>query len=154
MAAARSRTAFGRTTVALGAAGTIAFAPIAGAVPAIAQEVTAALDPITIRIGANQGFTRVEFAGVVGSRARIRRDGQSVVVRIGSTAAPDVTRLKIDPPPGVEKVETRAALDATEIVLTLAEGAEARSGTDDGAVWLNLYPDGSAAAAATPADRP
>ena len=137
--------------MALGAAGTIAFAPIAGAVPAIAQEVTAALDPITIRIGANQGFTRVEFAGVVGSRARIRRDGQSVIVRIGSTAAPDVTRLKVDPPPGVEKVETRAALDATELVLTLAEGAEARSGTADGAVWLNLYPTGSAAATAAPA---
>ncbi len=140
--------------MALGAAGTIAFAPIAGAVvPAFAQEASAALDPVTIRVGANDGFTRIEFAGVVGSRARVRRDGQSVVVRIGSTAAPDVSRLKVDPPPGVEKVETRAALDATELVITLAEGADARSGTADGALWLNLYPPGAAspAAAATSA---
>ncbi|MES2861187.1 MAG: hypothetical protein V4701_06915 [Pseudomonadota bacterium] len=138
-------TAIGRTTVALGAAGTIAFAPIAGAVvPAFAQEAAAALDPVTIRIGANRGFTRVEFAGVVGSRARVRRDGQSVVIRIGSTAAPDVSRLKTDPPPGVDKVETRSALDATELVLTLAEGADARTGSADGAVWLNLYPAGAA----------
>ncbi len=134
--------------MALGAAGTIAFAPLAGAVgPVLAQEASAALDPVTIRVGANDGFTRVEFAGVVGSRARVRRDGRSVVVRIGTTAAPDVTRLKVDPPPGVDKVETRAALDATELVLTLAEGAEARSGNDDGAIWLNLYPAGSAPAA-------
>ncbi|MDP3404869.1 MAG: hypothetical protein Q8S03_09275 [Brevundimonas sp.] len=143
MARARSRTAIGRTTVALGAAGTIAFAPIAGAVaPVMAQEAEAALDPITIRVGANDGFTRIEFAGVVGARSRIRREGQAVVVRIGSTAAPDVSRLKVDPPPGVAKVETRAVIDATELVLTLAEGGDIRSGTADGAVWLNLYPAG------------
>jgi len=148
MAGARSRTAIGRTTAALGAAGTIALAPIGVSVaPAVAQESSAALDPITIRVGANDGFTRVEFAGVVGSRSRVRRDGQTVVVRIGSTAAPDVTRLKVDPPPGVEKVETRAALDATELVITLAEGADARTGSADGAVWLNLYPAGQAPAA-------
>ncbi len=134
--------------MALGAAGTIAFAPIAGAaVPALAQERAAILDPVAISIGANDGFTRVEFAGVVGSRARVRRDGRRVIVRIGSTAAPDGTRLKVDPPPGVEKVETRAALDATELVSTLAEGADARTGAADGAVWLNLYPDGSSTAA-------
>ncbi|WP_298162343.1 hypothetical protein [Brevundimonas sp.] len=148
MAGARTSTAIGRTTAALGAAGTIALAPIAGAVvPAFAQEAAAALDPITIRVGANDGFTRVEFAGIVGSRSRVRREGQTVVVRIGSTAAPDVSRLKVDPPPGVEKVETRATLDATELVITLAEGADARSGTDDGAVWLNLYAAGAAPAA-------
>jgi tetratricopeptide (TPR) repeat protein len=148
MAGPRTSTAIGRTTAALGAAGTIALAPIAGAVvPAFAQEAAAALEPITIRVGANDGFTRVEFAGIVGSRSRVRRDGQTVVVRIGSTAAPDVTRLKVDPPPGVEKVETRAALDATELVITLAEGADARTGSADGAVWLNLYPAGAAPAA-------
>ena len=149
MVGARSRTAIGRTTAALGAAGTIALAPVAGSVvPAFAQEVAnVALDPITIRVGANDGFTRVEFAGVVGSRARVRKDGQTVVVRIGSTAAPDVSRLKNDPPPGVEKVETRAALDATELVITLAEGADARTGSADGAVWLNLYPAGEVPAA-------
>ena len=145
MAAPRSRTAIGRTSTALGVAGTIALAPVLAAVgPVLAQEASAALDPITIRVGANDGFTRIEFAGVVGSRSRIRREGQTVIVRIGSTAAPDVSRLKVDPPPGVDKVETRATLDATELVVTLAEGADARSGTADGAVWLNLYPAGAA----------
>src|SRR5690606_33273728 len=45
----------------------------------------------------------------------------------------------VDPPRGVEKVETRAVRGGTELVLTLAEGADARSGSADGAVYLNLY---------------
>ena len=145
MAGARSRASIARTSVALGAMGAVVLAPMAAAVaPAMAQEASRAADPVTIRIGANAGFTRVEFAGAVGSRARVRRDGQAVIVRIGSTAAPDVTRLKVDPPPGVAKVETRATQGGTELVLTLAEGADARSGSADGAVWLNLYAPGAA----------
>ena len=124
-----------RTTVAAAAAGAVAFAPLAP----LAQEAGGAVDPITIRIGANAEFTRIEFAGVIGARSRVRREGDKVIVRIGSTAAPDVSRLKVDPPRGVSKVETRAVQGATELVLTLAEGADARSGSADGAVYLNLY---------------
>ena len=134
-----------RTSVAAAAAGAVALAPMAP----MAQEGAPPLDPVAIRIGANAEFTRIEFAGVVGSRARVRRDGRTVVVRIGSTAAPDVSRLKVDPPKGVETVETRAVRGATELILTLAEGADARSGTADGAVYLNLY--ATAAEAPAPA---
>ena len=146
-----------RTTAAAVAAGAVVFAPVAP----LAREAGAALDPVSIRIGANETFTRVEFAGVIGSRSRIRREGRDVIVRIGSTAAPDVSRLKVDPPRGVDKVETRAVQGATELVLTLAEGADARSGSADGAVYLNLYPvapeaparDLAAAAVAAPTVR-
>lgn len=124
-----------RTTVAAAAAGAVLLAPLAP----LAQEADAALDPVTIRIGATADFTRIEFAGVVGSRARVRREGDRVIVRIGSTAAPDVSRLRVDPPKGVAKVETRAVQGATELVLTLAAGAGMRSGSADGAVYLNLY---------------
>ena len=140
--------------MALGAVGAVVLAPILGGVaPAMAQEVSQASDPVTIRLGTSSraeagapggNFTRVEFAGVIGSRSRIRREGQAVVIRIGSTAAPDISLLKNSPPPGVDKVETRAVTGATELVLTLAAGAEARSGVDDGAVWLNLYAPGAA----------
>ncbi|MBW8303568.1 MAG: hypothetical protein K0M78_06440, partial [Brevundimonas sp.] len=124
-----------RTTAAAAAAGAVVLAPMAP----LAQESGAPLDPITIRIGANAEFTRIEFAGVIGGRSRVRREGDKVIVRIGSTAAPDVSRLKVDPPRGVSKVETRAVQGATELVLTLDEGADARSGAADGAVYLNLY---------------
>src|SRR5690606_1419634 len=107
----------------------------------------------TIRIGANPEFTRLEFAGVIGARSRVRQEGDEVIVRIGSTAAPDVSRLKVDPPRGVEKVETRAVSGGTELVLTLAQGAGVRTGSADGAVYLNLYavaPAARAAASAAP----
>ncbi|MBU3972007.1 MAG: hypothetical protein KKG54_14490, partial [Alphaproteobacteria bacterium] len=125
-----------KTSVAAAAAGAVLFAPLAP----LAQEAAAALDPVSIRIGANTEFTRIEFAGVIGARSRVRREGDVVIVRIGSTAAPDVSRLKVNPPRGVSKVETRAVQGGTELVLTLAEGADARTGSADGAVWLNLYP--------------
>ena len=144
MTRASSRKSIARTTVALGAVGAVVLAPVlTPAAPAVAQEAArAALDPITLRVGANDGFTRVEFAGVIGARSRVRRDGDKVIVRLGSTAAPDVSRLKNDPPPGVEKVETRAVTGATELILTLKSGADARTGSADGAVWLNLYAPG------------
>jgi len=140
-----------RTTVAAAAAGAVAFSPLAP----LAQEAGAPVDPISIRIGANAEFTRIEFAGVIGARSRVRREGRDVIVRIGSTAAPDVSRLKVDPPKGVEKVETRSVQGATELVITLAEGADARSGSADGAVYLNLFasaPDAPAPAEAAVQD--
>ena len=134
-----------RTTVAAAAAGAVVLSPLAP----LAEETGAAVDPIDIRVGANPRFTRVEFAGVIGARSQVRREGQTVIVRIGATAAPDISRLRVDPPKGVESVETRSVPGATELVLTLAEGADARTGSADGAVWLNLYAPGKAPPAET-----
>lgn len=137
--------------------GAVVLGPLPTALaPAFAQEASAPSEPLAIRVGSNPEFTRVEFAGVIGQRARVRREGQSVVVRLSTTAAPDVSRLRNDPPPGVEKVETRAIRGGSELVLTLAEGADARSGAADGAVWLNLYgkaPPAPPAAAIPPGSR-
>ena len=129
-----------KTTVAAAAAGVVVFAPLAPH----AEGANVSSGPVEIRVGANTGFTKIEFAGVVGSRARVRQDGRAVIVRIGTTAAPDISRLRVDPPKGVEKVETRSVQGATELVLTLAEGAGVRSGAADGAVWVNLYAPGAA----------
>jgi tetratricopeptide (TPR) repeat protein len=137
-----------KTTVAAAAAGAVALAPMA---PLAQEAARAVLDPVTIRIGQNAEFTRVEFAGVIGARSQVRREGQAVVIRIGATAAPDVSRLRVDPPKGVEKVETRSVRGGTELILTLADGAGARSGVADGAVWLNLYETAPDAPAASPA---
>ncbi|MGH7025861.1 tetratricopeptide repeat protein [Brevundimonas sp.] len=139
-----------KTTVAAAAAGVVVFAPLAPH----AEGANLSSGPVEIRVGANAHFTKIEFAGVVGARAQVRREGQAVVVRIGTTAAPDVSRLKVDPPKGVAKVETRAARGGTELVLTLAEGADARSGAADGAVWLNLYAPGAGPEGAKPSAVP
>ncbi|MCA0367195.1 MAG: hypothetical protein LCH57_03925 [Proteobacteria bacterium] len=142
-----------KTTVAAAAAGAVAFAPLAP----LAQEAGRGRDPLSINIGQNAEFTRVEFGGVIGVRSRVSRDGDKVVVRLGVSAAPDVSRLRVDPPPAVKAVETRMARGGgTDLVITLAPGAEARSGVADGAVWLNLYAPGKApetTEAARPATR-
>ncbi len=146
MSGARHSKRILRTTVAAAAAGAVVLAPMAP----LAQEGVGPVDPVTIRIGANPTFTRVEFAGVIGARSQVRRLGQDVVIRIGTTAAPDVSRLRVDPPPGVTNVETRSVRGGTELVLTLAEGADAQTGSADGAVYVNLYaeaPEGSRPAA-------
>ncbi|QYF88371.1 hypothetical protein KY493_10760 [Brevundimonas sp. PAMC22021] len=127
--------------MAAAAAGAVALAPVA---PSLAQEAARGGAPLSVDIGRTADFTRVEFGGVIGGRAQVRRQGDAVIVRIGTTAAPDISRLKVDPPEGVASVETRAVRGAAEVVITLAEGAQARSGVADGAVWLNLYAPGKA----------
>jgi tetratricopeptide (TPR) repeat protein len=152
MSARRTSRRVLNSTVALAAAGAVALSPV---LPLAQEYQPASMDPVAIRIGAAEDYTRVEFAGVVGARSRVTVDGRRVVVRIGTTAAPDVSRLKVDPPSGVESVETRAVQGGTELILTLAEGAEARTGMADGAVFLNLYAPGRAperAAGETQAD--
>ncbi|RZJ87009.1 MAG: hypothetical protein EON88_23680 [Brevundimonas sp.] len=149
MSAHRSRQRLLNSTVAVATAGALVFAPLAS----LAQEGARVADPIVIRVGSTAEFTKVEFAGVIGARARVRRVGQQVVVRVGTTAAPDVSLLKVNPPPGVTGVETRAVQGGTDIILTLAEGADVRNGAADGSVWLNLYPtkpEGEAPAPAAP----
>lgn len=140
-----------KTTVAAAAAGAVALAPLS---PSLAQEGRGAGAPLSVEIGRNDTFTRVEFGGVIGGRSQVRRDGERVVVRMGTTAAPDVSRLRVDPPEGVKAVETRAVRGGTELIITLAEGAEARSGVADGAVWLNLYGPGKAPEAEQQAAKP
>ena len=134
-----------KTTVAAAAAGAVVLAPLSP----LAQEAGRSRDPLSISIGRNAEFTRVEFGGVIGVRSRVSRQGDQIVVRLGTTAAPDVSRLKVDPPAGVKAVETRqirggARAGGTDLVITLQDGADARSGVADGAVWLNLYAPGKA----------
>ena len=64
-----------KTTVAAAAAGVVVFAPLAPH----AEGANVASGPVEIRVGANAGFTKVEFAGAVGSRARVRQDGRVLV---------------------------------------------------------------------------
>lgn len=138
--------------MAAAAAGAVALAPLAAQAQApIQTQVTEAGDPVAIRVGVNPGFTRLEFAGVIGTRSQVRQAGRELIVRIGSTAAPDVSRLRVDPPPGVEGVATRAVRGGSELVLTLADGASIQSGRADGAVWVNLYAPGAGPAAEAPA---
>ncbi len=129
-----------RTSVALTAAGSMALAPMPGALAQQVAPIASTAASVVVRIGQSDGFTRVEFAGAAGARAQVRASGRTVRVRIPSTAAPDVARLTVDPPAGVQSVRTRAVAGGHEVEIFLAEGGEFRTGRADGAVYLNLYP--------------
>ncbi|WP_205598337.1 hypothetical protein [Caulobacter sp. 17J65-9] len=135
----RSRRAVLNTTVAIACAGAIAvgsFAEAAGP-PPVAPIASAA--QIEILVGENAEISRVEFHGASGARAAVRRNGRDVVVRLPGAGRPDIGRLRADPPLGVEKVETRAVAGGVELVFTLVEGAEAKTGHADGAVYLHVF---------------
>jgi hypothetical protein len=145
-----------RTTTAVVCALAVATGPVA--TPALAAPTgLRSLDGVEVKIGASDSFTKVEFRGLQGSRATIRQDGRTVIVRLPKGSAPNIARLRVDPPKGVAGVDTREAPEGFEILIALAPQAEARFGRADGAVFLNLFPSPSettraaqAAAAANP----
>ncbi|MDZ4374600.1 MAG: endoglucanase [Phenylobacterium sp.] len=80
-------------------------------------------------------FSRIEVRG----QATVRREGQTVVLAFAPGANPDVARLRTAPPRWVKSAERRAAGRQTELVLTLADDADAKSGRADGAVYVNIF---------------
>jgi tetratricopeptide (TPR) repeat protein len=132
----RARGVLKSTVAAVCVAATAAAPALAAGRP---EAAVVASGPVDVRVATNPQFTRVEFHGVLGARATVRTEGRDVVVRLPRGAEPNLGRLKVDPPQGVVSVETRKAATGPEVVLRLADGAQAKSGRADGAVFLNLF---------------
>lgn len=142
----------------------VAAITIAGvAAPASLAETTTAAAPragAQIRVAQSRDFSRIE---ITGTRAQVRRDGQSLVVRLGAGANPDISRLRVSPPRWLKSTEARRTGGALELVLSLADDADAKVGTADGSTYINLFqkPEATApptvqaaAAQEAPSDRP
>ncbi len=94
--------------------------------------------PLDIRVGSGPQLSRIEFHG-----ARMldsRRDGAAVVLRFALKSAPLMPRLHVDPPPYLKSAEARMAGGAAEVRLVLADGADAKVLSDDGAAVVTLFP--------------
>ncbi len=117
-----------------GAAGLAVSAPLADQVAA----ALASKSEIDLRVGRNGGVSRVELYGSVGSRASVRSDKGQVVIRLPGAKTPDIGDFRVNPPTGVKAVDLRRDARASEIVLTLDEGAKARFGRSDGAVFVQI----------------
>jgi hypothetical protein len=115
---------------------------------------TVRASPMEIRVGQSNGFSRIEFhwKGNVGYTTR--REGDDFVVRFSRDADPDMSRLRVDPPPFLKTASLRRQGKILEVVLTLQPGAEAKPGQDIDSIYVNLSqkaPEGvSAAAPAAP----
>ena len=113
------------------------------AAPALAAP---AAGQVLVKVGTTDGLSRLEFQGAQPISAK--REGADLVLRFGRIAAPDLSRLRVDPPPFLKTAQATPVNGGIEVRLTLADGAEARLGKADGATYVNLAAPAPAPAAA------
>ena len=122
-------------------------APAGIAAPAAPAASAQRAGPV-VRVAQARDFSHIELQGA--PNAAIRRVGQDVIVRLPRASDPDISRLRVDPPPWVKTAIARRAGAYLELVVTLADGADAKTGSADGATFINAFAKPAAAAAATP----
>ncbi|WP_082601985.1 endoglucanase [Phenylobacterium sp. Root700] len=105
----------------------------AGVAPA---QTTAPRGGLEVRVAQARDFSRIEFKG---ARAVARRDGQTLILKFNGQANPDISRLRVSPPKWLKTTEARRASGGLELVLTLAENADAKVGVADGVTYVNLF---------------
>jgi hypothetical protein len=109
------------------------------AATAVTAKAPAPASPMEIRVGQSNGFSRIEFhwKGNVGFTTR--REGDDVIVRFSRDADPDMSRLRVDPPPFLKTAALRRQGKILEVVLTLQPGADAKPGHDMDSIYVNLF---------------
>ena len=109
--------------------------------------------PLDVRVASTRGFSRLEFRWTGAVAYVTRREGRKLIVLFNRYAEPDIAQLRLNPPEHIEDAEARRGPDGgLELALTLAEGAEVKTGRADGAIYLNVYaPAEAAEAEAAPA---
>lgn len=115
-------------------------APTGLAVPAAAYAQAAPRPVLQVAVAQAEDFSRLEFK--LGGRApamNVRREGQVLVLRFPRDAEADIARLRIAPPRWLKSAEARRAGGALELVLTLADDADALTGAADGVAYVNLF---------------
>ncbi len=111
----------------------------AGAMAQAPLRVAAVAGPLTIRVGEAKDLSHIEFRWAGGAKMSARRDGQTLTLRFSRDAHPDLARLRVDPPQFLKTAEARTVGGRLELLLTLADDADANSGFADGAAYVNLF---------------
>ncbi len=99
----------------------------------------AAASPLEVRTAQARDFTRIEFRWAGGARVSQRRDGQTLTLRFSRDAKPDLSTLRIMPPKWLKGAQARQTGGGLEIDLLLADDADAKVGSADGAIYVNLF---------------
>jgi tetratricopeptide (TPR) repeat protein len=104
---------------------------------------------IEVRVASTATFSRVE---VRGGRATGRQDGQTIILTLDRDGDPDISRLRTAPPKWFKTAEKRRVNGRLQLILTLADDAEAKIGTADGSTYVNAFEkaEPSKAGASTP----
>jgi tetratricopeptide (TPR) repeat protein len=91
---------------------------------------------LDVRVASAETFSRIEISG---ARATTRRDGQTVTFSFDRDADPDIARLRTAPPKWIKTAEKRHVGGRLQLVVTLADDADAKLGQADGATYLNAF---------------
>jgi tetratricopeptide (TPR) repeat protein len=94
---------------------------------------------MVVKVAQNPDFSRVEFHWPAGGRAVTKRSGQTIAVRFSRDTRPDISRLRVSPPPFVKTATARSVGGGLEIVLELTDDADALIGQADGGVFINAF---------------
>lgn len=126
-----------------------------------AGPVAASRAALDVRVAQAAEFSRLEFHWAGGARMTSKRDGQVLTLRFNRDANPDIAQLRLSPPRWIKSAEMRRAGGGLEFILTLADDADARVGSADGADFVNVFaragamaPSAAAPAAVAPVGRP
>jgi tetratricopeptide (TPR) repeat protein len=86
-----------------------------------------------VRVATTETFSRIEISGRVGAS----RQGQ--VLTLSMPGDPDVARLITSPPKWVKSAERKRTSGGVQVLLTLADNADAKVGQADGATYVNVF---------------
>ncbi|MEY4254789.1 MAG: hypothetical protein RLZZ141_16 [Pseudomonadota bacterium] len=109
--------------------------------------------PLDVRVAKSEAFSRVEFRWSSPTRATITRNGQTILVRFNRNAKPDISRLRVSPPPYIKTAEAKPVGTGLEVSIALTDDADFISGQADGGSYINIFrrADPEAKSAATQA---
>jgi tetratricopeptide (TPR) repeat protein len=100
---------------------------------------TSPASPMEIRVGESNGFSRIEFHWQGNVGYTVKRDGDELTVRFSRDADPDMSRLRVDPPPFLKTARLERQGKILSIVMTLQPGADAKPGQDTDSIYVNLF---------------
>jgi tetratricopeptide (TPR) repeat protein len=118
-------------------AGVAAIAVASAVAPAGAATPSDTRAGIDVRVAQADGFSRVEFVGGPGAQAQ--RNGQVLTLSFPRDADPDISRLRTSPPKWIKTAEKSHSGGRLQVTLTLADDADAKIGSADGASYVNVF---------------
>ncbi|MHA1600662.1 MAG: hypothetical protein ACTSW2_07530, partial [Alphaproteobacteria bacterium] len=109
----------------------------------MALATAVAAERVAVRIGEHPGFSRLVFdwRGPVG--ARLEQTADRATVHFDRTVELDLARYKADPPPGILGVSVTDKTPGMAVVITMADGFQARLLEVDGVVVVDVLKPGT-----------
>ena len=91
---------------------------------------------LQVSVGQAPDLTKIEFHGAAMHAART---GNIIVLTFSGAGKPDLSRLTVDPPRWLKSARADQSGGKLTLTLTLADDADAKTGSSDGSDYVNLF---------------